>query len=356
MKQNNDRWNTVLKFSWGHILAFVALIFIAYVTFMSSFYSNGGIMKDAVERMTVITAVLFVCFIGIQMLKATGRNFDTCIKCERILLCVSVSAFLVILFTSYNHFWNVVTRQKEIRERFTSAINNSRKIFDDYDKYADERIRNYDGSLQGVISAREFDKYNHDECNFADFGMQKDAYVHTLKLQLKSADSDTLRVNALKWIDGANSGASVWNAFLVGNIQEIAKAIEQWNDECIRISQPVMSNEVDMVGPVGSFAGNSEAVKKANEELSMLLTIYQGKDRFDIWTLLTGIVLFIFLLLPYFFQLRHTKSRVSLFSFLKKHQAPEDKKLQVPESQPQELKEKDSDKNTDTDIYTPGEF
>lgn len=42
MQQNKYSWNKTLKFSWGHIVAFISLIFISYVTYMGAFYQNGG--------------------------------------------------------------------------------------------------------------------------------------------------------------------------------------------------------------------------------------------------------------------------------------------------------------------------
>lgn len=60
MSTNNYSWNETLKFSWGHIIAFVALIFISYVTYMGDFYSNGGDFSAAAIKVFIIDTILLI--------------------------------------------------------------------------------------------------------------------------------------------------------------------------------------------------------------------------------------------------------------------------------------------------------
>ena len=59
---NNYSWNQTLKFSWGHIIAFVALIIISYVTYMGDFYRNGGDFKSAAIKVCSIDIALLITF------------------------------------------------------------------------------------------------------------------------------------------------------------------------------------------------------------------------------------------------------------------------------------------------------
>ena len=44
---NKYSWNETLKFSWGHIIAFLAIIFISYVCYMGNFYQKSADFKAA---------------------------------------------------------------------------------------------------------------------------------------------------------------------------------------------------------------------------------------------------------------------------------------------------------------------
>ncbi len=74
MSTNKYSWNETLKFSWGHIIAFVALIFISYVTYMGDFYSNGGDFSVAAIRVFIIDIALLTTFIGSQILKYSYQS------------------------------------------------------------------------------------------------------------------------------------------------------------------------------------------------------------------------------------------------------------------------------------------
>lgn len=75
--------NTKLKFSWAHIIAFLAIIFISYITFVGITYLTDGSFCVATLGMLVIDALLLLFFIGAQAMKGTDSKFATRIKKER---------------------------------------------------------------------------------------------------------------------------------------------------------------------------------------------------------------------------------------------------------------------------------
>lgn len=54
-----------LRFSWGHIIAFLALIFLSYLTFMGVTYYTNGNMIAGIIGMLIVIALLLVSFIEI---------------------------------------------------------------------------------------------------------------------------------------------------------------------------------------------------------------------------------------------------------------------------------------------------
>lgn len=232
MKHSNQYdWNVTRKFSWGHIVAFVALIFMSYVMYMGVFYSNGGDFIKAALAVAGIDVLILGVFIGAQLFKGTDTKFDRCIIFERILICLCPVVF-VLAMMSYNHFWGVYGQRQEIEKQFNEAIAKSGSMFDEYDQYVDERLDNYSKRLGRLRSAGVIT------------GNQQQNYYLTLQLQLRNKDQQQIEEQARKWIEKANTGASVWNAFLIGNLNQISTAVKGWEETLDEYSRPMLSNEL----------------------------------------------------------------------------------------------------------------
>ena len=98
--------NETLKFSWGHIIAFIALIFISYVSFMGITYLTDGDFLYAGLGVLIINLVLIIFFIIPQILKGTDEKFSRKIIFERILF-FSAPVFFIAVMVPYAHFWTV---------------------------------------------------------------------------------------------------------------------------------------------------------------------------------------------------------------------------------------------------------
>lgn len=88
--------NETLKFSWGHIIAFVALIIISYLSFMGITYLTNGNFLYAGIGVLIIDVLIILFFIIPQILKGTDEKFRRKIIFERILF------FLPLLFFDCN--------------------------------------------------------------------------------------------------------------------------------------------------------------------------------------------------------------------------------------------------------------
>ncbi len=308
MSTDNYSWNKTLKFSWGHIIAFLALIFISYVTYMGSFYSNGGDFSQAAINVFFIDVALLITFIGAQIIKGTDSKFDRSIIIERILILLCPLAFLWSMIP-YNHFWNVFSEREQIEQKFSSSIEKSRAMFTDYLSYANERIENYDNGLTQIIRNKDIEKGPYISAGFSGENdrLQKENFVETLRLQLLSQNTDSLKNLALNWIDNANQGASVWNAFLIGNIDKISEAIKTWNNTLSSVSEFRMGNE-SISKQVETFDNNQESYIQAIDGLHSLKSLYKDAKGITLNSILTSFLLFFMLLFPYFLQKRNTRA------------------------------------------------
>lgn len=311
--------NEKLKFSWGHILAFIAIILMCYFTFTGGAYLGNFVLAGIASGLVLIILVLF--FIGPQFLKGTERKFAERIIWERLLLFLApfvLAAMLLMPQSYYAHFWQVEHQHKEIVQQFDTSIIASKQMFNNYEEYAKSRTERLRSYLEMAVETKDSNNYyadlnfngNYDE-------IQIETRIQALRTQLFPSDYDALKKNATEWIDKANRGATVWNVFLVGNVPVIKEAINNWH----QLLQGFSSKKFDIEGNVDIFDENRTNIAKAQNGLSELERIYSSKDHFSITSLsiMVTIICYLFLMMPYIIQRRSAQSRVRLFRPKKTH-------------------------------------
>ncbi len=295
--------------------------------YMGDFYANGGDFQNACIKVGVTDLLLLFVFMGAQRFKAAEVKFNRKIIYERIFIVLCPIAFAVAM-VPYNHFWSVFEQRDDIETQFTKSINSVRNLFEDYEKYSNERIAMYSKSLSvWVVAARDSldaqllqcknsckkkgcDSKCESDYNYSlgellrDSVDEENRYIYALKLQLLSENTDSLKSKAISWIDEANQGTSVWNAFLIGNIDVIAKSIENWHQTLQEFSTPVYSVEFEPK----PFDAEGITINDALERIHALKKIYQETTGIKINAIWTGLILFLMLLFPYVIQRRNTKA------------------------------------------------
>lgn len=298
--------NERLKFSWGHIIAFVALIIVSYISFMGFTYLTNGNFMTALIGMAVTDLVYILFFIGAQQMKASGVKMKRKIMFERFFIFGSPIIFILGMI-SMSHFWTVRSHNDEIVKTFTGSINNSKQLFADYDGYAQQRIETYERNLNHIIANKGTDPAMFKKAGFEEgrAGIQKENMILTLKLQLLSQNYDTLKNEAIKWIDNASQGASTWNVFLLGNTREIKDALNDWENQLKSFSAKEMTNEA-LCGEVVHFESNG--AKNAIEGIEGLTASYTKQGIPTISAIIYGVIIYLMLIFPYLIQERHTKN------------------------------------------------
>lgn len=283
--------NETLKFSWGHIIAFIALIFISYLSFMGITYLTDGNFLYAGIGVLVIDVLIILFFIIPQILKGADEKFRRKIIFERILFFTAPIVFLIVM-RPYAHFWSVFENKEKIEITFSESVKTVKGMFEAYEEYANSRIKGYDSKLSRK-------KTN---------ALTRKNKVEALRLQLVDKNYIALKSSAFEWIDNA-SGATVWNVFMIGNIKKIEVALDQWNSTLVEFSTKKM---IDEDSRISAFSSTDESVRLAKENLSGLRNMYTLKSKPNIMSFSIGLVLYILLLCPYIIQGRNTKSTYRL--------------------------------------------
>jgi hypothetical protein len=281
-----------LKFSWGHIVAIVTLIFISYVSFVGTVYMADVSFISAGLVVLAINLVLIVFFIVPQLLKGTDEKFGREIRKERILLFLS-PLFFVLTMIPFSHFCTVFGKRTQIETVFSESVNMTKGMFDSYELYANERMNVFKDSLSVVEGLDSV-------------GLQ--CRTNALKLQILDANFYTLKKSANDWIDKAE-GASVWNVFMIGNIKSIENAVNNWLACLNGFSNGFMEYEPENAEP---FEASDPSVTSAMDSLNSLRSVYTSVEGPSVMAIAIGLILYLLLLFPYLIQIRNRKNTYTL--------------------------------------------
>lgn len=308
--------NEKLKFSWGHIIAFVALIFICYVSFVGLTYLSDGNFAYAIVGIILIAALLLIVFVGGQQLKGTEHRFSKRIIWERILIIGSPLYFTAIMLP-FLHAYTVYNHNDQIVSNFTDAIKESKQLFVNYEDYANKRVEALETSLQRVVNTKDIAPKRYKNCGFDGSGdkMQIQNRVKALRLQLlDSINYYQFRDKASKWIDDADQSTSTWNVFLLGNIKEIKKSMIEWQNTFVNWSKKEMQAEKNSGDrDVFEFDSNGANIDAVTSRLDKLSNLYTKRDKPTLLGLLFFVLCYFLMLVPYFLQDRFSKNQYRLF-------------------------------------------
>lgn len=317
--------NETLKFSWGHIVAFLAMIMISYITFTGAAYLYDTNLLVSALWAIASFLVMFVVFVGTQQMKAVEKNFTRSIVLERIGVVLSVVVLvLLVTISPFKHFWTVYSNKSEIMEEFAMSIDSSKSIFENYDAYVEERIEK---TLQSKSP-------------------EKNAQAELMRLQLQpsfatqteSFDYQTKKLEIEQWIDKARQ-SSVWNVFVIGNLTKIQSGVEMW-----KTTLESWSSKKFYDGDMEPYKATYDITSNFNN----LKQKFTNSVAFQWRAILWALVGYFCMALPWLLQRRPVKNPNSLFG-KKDWTAEEDYEEQIPEQsvpqqeQPLKIEEYDDD-------------
>ena len=306
---SNRVFNEKLKFSWGHIVASLALVAIAYCTFVGMVYLTKGqfVLSGCVTLAIVI--LLGVIFFVPQQLKGTSHRFEKRIKWERAFIFASPVLF-VLLMVPFSHAWTVHFRQGKILNTFDQLMTNATDMFNQYESYANVRIKDYS-----------------DYCSFLGNDSVSVNNLEIMELVLRSANYENLKEASIAWVNKASSGrVSTWNIFLLGNISEIKEAIHKWHGSLQEFSHMNLSWEKPINPRI--FDYDDSCINNIDEQISTLTACYEDIKGFNPITVLWLGLAYVMLLFPYLIQTRHSKTigtQWTLFGFKNNKRVEENK-------------------------------
>ena len=272
-----------------------------------------GFVEPAV-RAGLIFAILAIWFSMLQKVKGVDNlffmNFDVCIWIERLLFFL-LPVVLGFCLQPINYALNVFADADEIEERFVESINSTEEMFAKYEEYCEIRIENYENFLKKLKDEKSLDPAIYQEIGFdgSHDDMKIETEIATLNRQLKGIMNyqrlDTLAEN---WVNKVNNKTSVLNVFLLGDINAVETAINEWSGDLESFSDKILSTEKYYGVPAHKFDNDDEYINGIVRELNVLRDIYNpasGRYELNFWTILVGIIMWFVLIIPWYMQDRH---------------------------------------------------
>lgn len=304
--------NKKLVFSWGHIIALLAIIAFSYLAFVGFSYYTGGRFALAGMLVAGIDLLLILSFIGAQQLKIWDGPFQRYIIVERFLLLLMAPLSVAVAMFPVNHWLGLHDNEQFLASQFTEAIDTAKVVFDDYESYATTRINALGDRIyqkQRAASARRSaDDIGGESADLqAEHRLDRDNTMRALRLMLLSPSYEGIRSDAQQWMEQTAAAPSTLNVFLLGNIDEIAAAIEGWSQQLAGFSQRRLSDEPKHTA---DYQPNTLG---AVARLKQLKTLFRSPQPWDTNALWLALALFVLMMVPWWAQGRNTKSQCRLF-------------------------------------------
>lgn len=288
---DNFQFNEKMKFSWGYIIAALALIGIAYCTFVGTVYLLKGQFLLSGIITVVVTLLIALLFYFPQHLRSNEHRLKKHIFWKRAFF-ISSPLLFILLMIPFSHAWTVHKRQHQILFSFGQIISASSEMFKEYETYSAIRIEDYKHLLETHNNKAETDS------------VTKVNKQTILNLALLSSNYDILKSTSQTWIDKSLSpNNSTWNVFLIGNITGIQKAIHNWHDYLQEFSKIKLSDEKN----VYIFDHNNQYITAIDSNIKLLASRYFSTLGFNPIILIWLALGYVLLLLPYFLKSNHSK-------------------------------------------------
>ena len=307
--------NKKLVFSWGHIIALLAIIAFSYLAFTGFCYYTGGRFLLSGLLVAAIDLLLILVFIGAQQLKIWDGPFQKYIIVERWMLFVLAPLAVAAAMIPINHWLGLRSNEAELASQFTEAIDAAKVMFSDYESYATDRINQLGDRLyqeQKKASAnRSKDDIGGESADLqAERKLNRENTMRALRLQLIGQNYEDLHKAAMQWMEETADAPSTLNVFLLGNINEINSAITRWNQQLSEFSARRLSSEPKQTA---DYSTDSPYITQSATLLKGLRDLCRERQPLNTTSLWIALGLFVLMMVPWWAQNRNTKSTYRLF-------------------------------------------
>ncbi len=297
-----------LKISFANIVSIIFAALFGFVCFLSFIFLWQGNIQKSILFAVAISFLLWLWVFILKKIKSVRRNFQRNAIFEIIVLVIYILIAVILTILPYSHYYTVSDRRDVIKGKIIAEVDNTIKMFDDYETYASGRIGAYEEGLNIAIAGQNMNGKGFLAAGFQNNGQpintQKNLLMRIFKDDLMPSQYDTIKVYAIKWLNEAKITATEWKPIgLINVINSIEKESNNWKNELIGYSN---STAIAKVGPFQYTNSFSSVVQELTQRATPTF-----------FAIISAILLYLLILFPYFFKYRDPRHSGLLNELLK---------------------------------------
>lgn len=290
-----------VNFNFATVFSLMALLVYGYFAFMGLVYwKNGAVTVPVLFTLGGMLIALFCLFV---MCMGKGSRWHIG-KVGEIVFGVIILCLFVAAAIPFTNFFKVVENQGRIKGKVEQFLISSKNLDQAYEKYAEDRIAEYESQLKLVAEGKSIRPAEYDTllagAAGADDNIKIQNLTKSLRRQLLPKERESICKQRTAALEKA-SQMSVWNVLLPSNINKIATEVGSYVQNYTDLSSKIRKGET----------AEPFTYPEIKNDLNEIQTIYTHLSTPSFISILLSLICFLIMLLPYFITERSLAGRVS---------------------------------------------
>lgn len=284
------------RISLAVIISAISAFIFSFVCFLSFLLFLNGELRKSVLSAVIICLLLLLQVYILKRIKSVRRNFQRNAIFEFVALLIYIIV-AVVLIIPFSHYFTVIERKEDIKRKLVSDLDNTIKMFNEYEVYANNRISLYEYQLETAIDGKDLNPGDFIAAGFQDngesFDTQKKRLVLIFKDDLMPAQYDTLKFYATQTLNNDKKTAMDWY-IPIRLLKVVNKRNEEANKWLSELKDYANSTQKAIVAPFEYRISFTSVERELNQ---------RGTP--SLFAIISAIILQVLILFPYFFTYRN---------------------------------------------------
>jgi hypothetical protein len=302
---------SAVKISLAGVLSLLAALGFGFFCFVSQNYLLlGNTISALTYSILMMVAVYGLAFVA-RKTKIASSNFRTFIMVERFVLILYIG-ISVLFIQPFSQFFNVYEKREGIQKKVLSNIGQADGMFEEYETYANNRIKMYKDRLIDIVDNynKRIDTKKYNECGFVQ-GQEPGQVlnkVNILKAKLYPTNYKEIKQTDSIWLVVSKESIQKWRPIAVVDVvKNLDKNINSRNDELKSF----------MKFQAGCEDSVSVTPYNLHFSFSNVKGAFQTKEKPNLIAIVVAVGLYFLILLDYFVAQRHFRNgeKILVFKF-----------------------------------------
>ena len=231
------------KISLADVLTVLTAIAFGFACFLGTNFYTLGNTSQSIILAVIVTMLLSGTALGAKLLKRTSRNFKTCFIWEMILLVLFSGLMAFFSYSPFPHYFIVSGQRIEIQNKLTTSIAQAENMFEEYERYAENRENLYKSKLRSIAAAKSINSSEYDNYGFENNGVADEKQIEN-KMFIVHADLFPTNYEEMKqvgsdWLADARRTLNnwwAWNFGVVDIVNNVGANSNDWLNRLVELS------------------------------------------------------------------------------------------------------------------------